>query len=283
MAAWCVRACDRCRSAAGLDGFDVVIGRLPAAMTCALCAIVMAGCAGAPVGSRVPSLWQASPNHDLRRPNFVVIHHTTSGSAEAGLRSLTDPLRKVSAHYLIGRDGTLYQLVDERRRAWHAGASWWGGNRDINSASIGIELDNDGDEAFPEPQIATLLALLDDLRTRYAIPAANVLGHADVAPGRKADPSRHFPWRRLALQGFGLWCEPPHAPPPPGFDTLTALQALGYDVSRPDAAIAAFRLHFEADDGSIAPDALPDAALLACLVERSRMPTPAVPAPSMPE
>jgi len=249
----------------------------------AVAALLLAGCAVAPVGSRLPSVWHTSPNHDLRRPNFVIIHHTTSGSTEAGLRSLTDPLRKVSAHYLIGRDGTLYQLVDERRRAWHAGASAWGSHGDINSASIGIELDNDGEEPFPEPQIDALLALLDDLRTRYAIPAANVLGHADVAPGRKADPSRRFPWRRLALQGFGLWCDPPYAATPPAFDTLTALQALGYDVSRPDAAIAAFRLHFEADDGSIAPGAAPDAALLACLVERSRMPRPAAPVPSLPE
>ncbi|MBL8493854.1 MAG: N-acetylmuramoyl-L-alanine amidase [Rhodocyclaceae bacterium] len=257
--------------------------RIRHGLVLALLPALLAGCAGVPVGSGLPSVWHASPNHDLRRPNFVIIHHTTSGSAEAGLRSLTEPLRRVSAHYLIGRDGTLYQLVDERRRAWHAGASWWGGNRDINSASIGIELDNDGEVAFPEPQIAALLALLDDLRTRYAIPAANVLGHADVAPGRKADPSRQFPWRRLALQGFGLWCDPPYAPPPPGLDTLTALQALGYDVSRPEAAIAAFRLHFEADDGSIAPGAAPDAALLACLVERSRMPRPGSSAPSLPE
>lgn len=248
---------------------------------CVLALLALAGCA--PLPPQTGYRWHPSPNFDQRRPNFVLIHVTTNGTVAQALATLTDPERRVSAHYLIGRDGAVLQLVDEGARAWHAGKSWWGGGTDLNSASIGIELDNTGFEPFPEPQIAALLALLDDLRTRYAIPAANVLGHADVAPGRKADPSRQFPWRRLALQGFGLWCDPPYAPPPPGLDTLTALQALGYDVSRPEAAIAAFRLHFEADDGSIAPGAAPDAALLACLVERSRMPRPGSSAPSLPE
>ena len=236
----------------------------------ALLAVLLAGCAAAPLGTRLPATWHGSPNSDLRRPNLVVIHHTTSDDAAAGLRSLTDPVRKVSAHYLIGRDGSLYQLVDERQRAWHAGASSWGGIRDINSASIGIELDNNGDEAFAEAQIVALLALLDDLRSRYAIPAANVLGHADVAPGRKADPSRHFPWRRLALQGFGLWCDPPYPPVPPGFDSQLALQAIGYDVSRPEAAAAAFRLHFMPEAAEESQVTALDPALLACLVERKR-------------
>lgn len=235
----------------------------------ALSVALLAACA-APVGTRLPATWQTSPNFDARRPNMVIIHHTSSGSVEDGLHTLTDAARKVSAHYLIARDGTLYQLVDERRRAWHAGASYWGGNRDINSASIGIELDNDGEEPFPEAQIATLIALLDDLRTRYAIPAANVVGHADVAPGRKADPSRHFPWRLLAEHGFGLWCDPPYPPLARPLDVLSALQALGYDVSRPEAAIAAFRLHYEGQDDGMVTDVLPDPALLACLLERSR-------------
>lgn len=244
----------------------VVAARLCPALFCA----ALAGCAGTPVGSTLPRQWQASPNHDERRPNFVIIHHTTNDAAEQGLRTLTDPLSKVSAHYLIGRDGVLYQLVDERARAWHAGASYWGGNRDLNSASIGIELDNNGDEPFADAQIDALVALLQDLRARYAIPAANVLGHADVAPRRKADPSRHFPWRRLARQGFGLWCEPPYPPAPPGFDSLLALQAIGYDVARPDAAAAAFRLHYMAEAADASPEGALDTALLACLAERKR-------------
>lgn len=236
----------------------------------ALLGAALAGCAGAPVGSRLATYRQASPNHDDRRPNFVILHHTTNNTVERAARTLTDPLLGVSAHYLIGRDGETYQLVDERRRAWHAGASYWGGNRDMNSASIGVELDNNGDEPFAEAQIVALLGLLDDLRARYAIPAANVLGHADVAPRRKADPSRHFPWRRLASKGFGLWCEAPYSPAPPGFDRLLALQAIGYDVVRPEAAAAAFMLHFMPDSVDEPQLAALNADLLACLVERKR-------------
>jgi len=192
--------------------------------------------------------WQPSPNFDARRPNFVILHQTTNDTAEKALATLTDPRRKVSAHYLIARDGAVLQLVDEAARAWHAGESWWGSMTDLNSASIGIELDNTGEEAFAEPQITALLALLDDLATRYQIPRANVLGHGDIAPGRKVDPSRLFPWQRLAQRGFGLWCDEPPATPPPGFDAVLGLQALGYDTSTPAAARAAFRRHFAAAD-----------------------------------
>jgi N-acetylmuramoyl-L-alanine amidase len=104
----------------------------------------------------------------------------------------------VSAHYVIARDGTVYQLVDERARAWHAGDSLWGGMTDLNSASLGIELDNNGAEPFPDVQISALLALLTDLQQRYRIPARNFLGHADIAPKRKGDPSPYFPWQLLA-------------------------------------------------------------------------------------
>lgn len=256
-----------------LSGANRALHRRAVKPVVALLSAALAGCVGTPAGTGLPMQWKASPNHDARRPNFVILHHTTNDTAEQGLRTLTDPLQKVSAHYLIGRDGTRYQLVDERARAWHAGTSYWGGNRDVNSASIGIELDNNGNEAFAEAQIVSLLALLGDLRTRYAIPGANVLGHADVAPQRKADPSRFFPWRRLALQGFGLWCEPPYPPAPPGFDSLLALQAIGYDVSRPEAAVSAFRLHFMPQAG----DELPGTALddaLACLAERKRTAEP---------
>jgi N-acetylmuramoyl-L-alanine amidase len=143
-----------------------------------------------------------SPNFDQRRPNFVILHQTTNATVDKALATLTDPARKVSAHYLIGRDGKSLQLVDESARAWHAGESRWGGMSDLNSASIGIELDNTGDEPFAEPQITALLALLAELRERYRIPAANVLAHGDVAPTRKVDPAATFPgaaWRRPAL------------------------------------------------------------------------------------
>ncbi len=208
--------------------------------------------------------WVPSPNFDQRSPNFVVLHQTSNDTAEHALRTLTDPARKVSAHYLVGRDGVLYQLVDERARAWHAGASYWGGLTDLNSASIGIELDNNGEEFFPDTQIATLLDLLADLKIRYRIPAANFIGHGDIAPGRKVDPSRHFPWRALAARGFGLWCDAP-AETPPAFDTRLALQALGYDTTDFDAAALAFRRRFAGDDSTgLLSDA--DSKLLQCLV-----------------
>jgi N-acetylmuramoyl-L-alanine amidase len=232
-----------------------------------LCALtLLAACAPmAPQGPGVPVSWQPSPNFDERRPNFVILHQTTNDDAERALRTLTDPLKKVSAHYLVGRDGAIVQLVDERARAWHAGESSWGGMADLNSASIGIELDNNGEEPFAEAQIAALLPLLADLKARYRIPAANFLGHGDVAPGRKVDPSRHFPWKRLAEQGFGLWCDAP-PPAPPGFDATLALRALGYKVGADDTALRAFRRHWGAGDDVMAELGDGDKAMLHCLV-----------------
>ena len=112
------------------------------------------------IGPEERAIVVPSPNHNARRPNFVILHDTSNSTVDRALRTLTDPAREVSAHYLIGRDGTLYQLVDESRRAWHAGASYWGGDTDLNSASIGIELDNTGAEPYSEAQILSLLDLL---------------------------------------------------------------------------------------------------------------------------
>jgi N-acetylmuramoyl-L-alanine amidase len=175
----------------------------------------------------------------------------------------------VSAHYLVDREGAIYQLVDERKRAWHAGVSRWGADTDVNSSSIGIELDNDGEEPFPDVQVAALLALLGDLKERYHIPTANFVGHGDVAPGRKVDPSRFFPWHTLAVYGFGSWCDAPPPQAPPGFDATLGLQALGYDVSDPAAAIAAFNRHWMGEADSPVLDAA-GTAMLACLVEKAR-------------
>ncbi|MBI4293519.1 MAG: N-acetylmuramoyl-L-alanine amidase [Betaproteobacteria bacterium] len=230
--------------------------------------MVLAACAPVPQRAGIPTLWQGSPNFNDRKPNFVIIHHTGSDTADHALRTLVDPLREVSAHYLIARDGTIFQLVDERARAWHVGESKWGSNADINSSSLGIELDNNGDEPFPDPQISALLRLLTDIGERYHIPRENVLGHADVAPRRKTDPSRYFPWQRLAEHGFGLWCDPPFADPPASFDAAMTLRALGYDVSDLDAATRAFTLHFLPDESSTE---LTDRgrALLHCLYQKS--------------
>ncbi|MBK7023183.1 MAG: N-acetylmuramoyl-L-alanine amidase [Sulfuritalea sp.] len=232
-----------------------------------------AACAPLPPGQSRDGRWQPSPNFDQRRPNFVILHQTSNDNVDKALATLTDPQRGVSAHYLIGRDGAVLQLVDESARAWHAGASWWGGSTDLNSASIGIELDNTGEEPFAEPQIAALLVLLDELRTRHRIPAANYLAHGDVAPTRKVDPGRLFPWRRLAQQGFGLWCETPPAAAPAGFDAQLGLQALGYDTRAPGAARAAFRRHFRGSEGDaeLAPD---EQALLHCLLQKKLLRDP---------
>ncbi|MBS1191768.1 MAG: N-acetylmuramoyl-L-alanine amidase [Rhodocyclaceae bacterium] len=234
-----------------------------------LAALCLAACTTvpAPIGPEIPVTWRGSPNFDERRPNLVVIHHTTDDSVDEALGTLLSPLRKVSAHYLVGRDGVIFQLVDERARAWHAGRSYWGGNTDINSASIGIELDNNGSEPFPEAQIRALLALLADLKARYNIPAANFVGHADVAPGRKADPSEFFPWQRLAENGFGLWCEAPYPAVPENFDIVTGLMALGYDPAS-EAALHAFRSHFLRDGGAGDTELARTASVLNCLVRR---------------
>ncbi len=220
-----------------------------------------------PVRTALPVEQHPSPNFDSRRPNYVILHHTGSPAADRALRTLTDPRREVSAHYLVARDGRIYYLVDELARAWHAGDSSWGGARDLNSASIGIEIDNDGEEPYAAVQLQALAALLADLKTRWKIPTANFLGHGDVAPGRKTDPGPLFPWKWLADQGFGLWCEPPYPGAPPGMDAVTMLTALGYDVWNPDAALAAFKRHFAPEDTT--PElTYDDRARLWCLVSR---------------
>lgn len=154
-----------------------------------------------------------SPNFDARPgarvPDMLLLHYTGMESVEEALSRLTDPASKVTAHYLIDEDGGLYQLVDEDRRAWHAGVAHWAGEDDINGCSIGIELQNPGHEfgyrAFPAAQMAALVTLATDIVARHAIPARRVLGHSDVAPGRKEDPGALFDWRLLAGAGIGLW------------------------------------------------------------------------------
>lgn len=227
---------------------------------------MLAACTSLPPIGMPGARFVPSPNFDARRPNLVVIHHTSDATLKEALRTLTSPSHRVSAHYLIGRDGQLVQLVDERYRAWHAGAAWWGGHTDINSASIGIELDNNGYEPYADVQIEALLKLLDDLRERYRIPVANYVGHADIAPGRKVDPSAWFPWDRLAHQNFGLWCEPSSlSPAPAGFDLAMALTALGYNPATPEASQTAFLLHF----AHAAPlDVGQQNALAACLLRK---------------
>ena len=211
----------------------------------ALSATLLSACAHAPLRSPLAA-WSPSPNHDARQAQLIVLHHTQMDSfdeALATLKSANDHGR-VSAHYLIAEDGRIVQLVDERARAWHAGAGRWGVLSDLNDASIGIELDNDGSEPFAEAQIDALIRLLDDLCTRLALPRTAVIAHADLAPTRKADPSAQFPWARLAAAGFGEWPRAEAPPAPEGFDPVLALALLGYDTSNLPAALAAFRRRF---------------------------------------
>ncbi|AXI47501.1 N-acetylmuramoyl-L-alanine amidase [Sulfitobacter sp. SK012] len=147
-----------------------------------------------------------SPNCGPRRggilPELIVIHYTAMQSAQAAIERLCDPEAEVSAHYVIASNGTVTQLVDEDQRAWHAGSGSWQGQGDVNSRSIGVELDNAGTHPFSEPQMAALEALLRGTMARWSIPAGGVIGHSDMAPGRKSDPGQRFDWARLARQGL---------------------------------------------------------------------------------
>lgn len=217
---------------------------LPLALIAAL-----AACTSAPVRNPLAQ-WVPSPNYNARSPVIIVLHHTEQDSVQESLDTLRSANSggKVSSHYLVGRDGDLYQLVADSERAWHAGGGRWGSITDLNSASLGIEIDNDGDSPFTQPQIATLLRLLGDLCTRYNIPRNQIIGHADLAPTRKADPSRFFPWQQLAEAGFGIWPNPAHGPAPEGFDRWMALQALGYSLEDRTAAARAFHRRFRGSD-----------------------------------
>ncbi len=156
-----------------------------------------------------------SPNFNERvgvvRPDILLLHYTGMQSCEAAVARLTDAAARVSSHYTIDEDGTVYVHVPEHLRAWHAGVSSWRGHNDINSRSIGIEIVNPGHEfgyrAFPEAQIEAVIALSQKIIARHEIPARNVIAHSDIAPGRKTDPGELFPWRRLAAVGVGVWVD----------------------------------------------------------------------------
>ncbi len=187
-------------------------------------------------------------NMSLRRPNYVIIHHTAQHSTDETLKTFTIKNREVSAHYVIGRDGVVYHMLNDLLRAHHAGVSRWGNSTDLNSSSIGIELDNDGFEPFTEAQINSLTTLLDRLKKAYSIPAANFIGHGDIAPTRKNDPNWRFPWKQLSEKGFGLWWnDTTTVHVPAGFDHLNAIRIIGYDIKDTTAAIIAFKRHFLQD------------------------------------
>lgn len=231
-----------------------------------------------------------SPNFGPRASgaeiDILLLHYTGMESAEGALDRLTDPAARVSAHYLIDEGGGIFRLVEEEMRAWHAGESAWAGERDVNSRAIGIELTNPGHEFgyrdFPEPQIEALIALARRILARHAIPAYRVLGHSDVAPGRKMDPGERFPWPRLAGAGIGLYPPSDLAPAARAPDEgafIRDLARFGYGIDRegsgvpplpkPEAVITAFRRHFRPERLEGPLDAA-DGARLAWLLDASR-------------
>ncbi len=170
-----------------------------------------------------------------------MLHHTALPDLATARAWLCDPAREVSAHWLLAEDGTALALVDESRRAWHAGAGAWGDITDVNSASIGIEMQNPGDRPYPHAQLAGLERLLCGIMQRWSIPPRGVIGHSDMAPSRKQDPGPRFDWRRLALAGLSVW---PDGPGDPGRPLGQSLTAIGYPPAPDAPRLAAFRLRF---------------------------------------
>ncbi len=202
------------------------------------------------VGTVQPKQWVGTTNFGMRKPNFVIIHHTAQNACDSTLRTFTLSRTQVSAHYVICKDGTVHHMLNDYLRAWHAGNSKWGNDTDINSNSIGIELDNNGFENFSDAQINNLLILLQKLKKDYGIPTANFIGHSDIAPSRKVDPNKYFPWQMLAQNGFGIWYDTNTLSVPDNFNSLQALRIIGYNTNDSVAAVKAFKLHFLQQDKS---------------------------------
>lgn len=207
------------------------------------------------IGKLPPSVekeWIASINFGVRKPNYVVIHHTAQDSLGQTIRTFHSEKAGVSAHYVVGRTGKVVQMVNDYYRAHHAGIGKWGNDTDLNSSSIGIELDNNGTtDPWTDAQINALTELLSYLKVKYNIPQANFIGHMDLAPTRKNDPSR-FPWKILADKGFGYWYEEYLETPPIDFNPKLALRIIGYDVKNLDAAIKAFKQHYIQTNANVA-------------------------------
>ncbi|TDN83476.1 N-acetylmuramoyl-L-alanine amidase [Salegentibacter sp. 24] len=225
--------------------------------------------------------WVGTTNFNLRKPNYVIIHHTAQDSVRQTLNTFTLPKTQVSSHYVISKNGEIYHMLNDYYRAWHGGVGKWGNNTDLNSSSLGIEIDNNGKEEFTEVQILSLIELLKEIKEKYNIPAENFIGHSDIAPARKVDPNANFPWEHLAQEGFGLWYDESEIEKlkleaeffkpnpliidlnsrlntripfidklvfpeviPAGFNVEKALRIIGYNTSDLQAAKAAFKLHF---------------------------------------
>jgi N-acetylmuramoyl-L-alanine amidase len=188
--------------------------------------------------------WIGTVNFNLRKPNFIIIHHTAQDSLQQTIKTFTLAKSQVSAHYVIADNGHVLQMLNDYLRAWHGGVASWGKNTDINSCSIGIELDNNGKKPFSDAQINSLLALLTKLKKDYNIPTQNIIGHSDIAPTRKTDPSAFFPWKILAEKGFGIWQDEIPETAPTDFNPEQGLRIIGYDTKNLSATIMAFKLHY---------------------------------------
>ncbi|SHN34743.1 N-acetylmuramoyl-L-alanine amidase [Mucilaginibacter sp. OK098] len=195
-------------------------------------------------GAVIPSEFVGTVNFGIRKPNYVIIHFTAQDSVQQTLKTFTVTQTQTSAHYVIAKNGKVFHMVNDYLRANHAGLGKWGSVTDMNSCSIGIEIDNNGQEPFTDPQINSLLTLLAQLKKAYNIPPANFIGHQDFAPKRKPDPGPLFPWKTLAQHGFGYWSDDLLELPPDNFDYAIALRLIGYDTSDISAAIVAFKRHF---------------------------------------
>jgi N-acetylmuramoyl-L-alanine amidase len=217
-----------------------------------------------------------SPNFDERQlpVSMIVLHYTGMPDADGALNRLRSPDAKVSAHYVVKEDGEVIQMVDEEKRAWHSGRSYWRGITDVNSASVGIEIVNPGHEfgyrPFPDEQIASVIPLVADIKERHGIGRGNIVGHSDVAPARKEDPGELFPWWELAKRRLALPSPSRDLMDPYWTDAgfLLALERFGYDVTDQQKAVIAFQRRFRPDliDGII--DGECRAKLLALLLPR---------------
>jgi len=199
-------------------------------------------------GRQIPSEWVGTVNFGIRKPNYVIIHFTAQDSIQQTLKTFTTTSTQVSAHYVIAKNGAIYHMVNDYLRANHAGVGKWGSVTDMNSCSIGIEIDNNGREPFNDAQVSSLLALLKSLKKVYNIPQANFIGHQDFAPKRKPDPGPLFPWKTLAAHDFGYWSDDVLELAPDDFDYTVALKLIGYDTSDINAAVVAFKRHFVQTD-----------------------------------
>jgi len=208
--------------------------------------VALADSSGVPVASA----FVGTVNFNMRKPNYVIIHFTAQDSIQQTLKTFTVAKTQVSAHYVVAKDGRVYHMLNDYLRAWQAGVSRWGSVTDMNSCSVGIEIDNNGSEPYTDAQVHSLVALLSYLKKTYNIPRANFIGHQDIAPARKPDPGPYFPWQVMAEHGFGYWSDDVLELAPDNFDYATALRLIGYDTSNLNAAIVAFKRHFVQKDSN---------------------------------